>query len=287
MQVTIGKTAGFCYGVKNAVEGAENTAKNVNGEIYGLGEIVHNKEVVNRLSNKGIKFIEDIKDAKDNVIIRAHGVDKKIYKEAENNNVKVWDFTCPKVKKIHDIADEYVKNGYCIILFGDRNHPENIGTISYCMNKVYTLKQKEEINNIVQNIVNAKEKKILIISQTTYNMKKFKEYSDILKHELNKKDIEVKIENTICASTEMRQKEVEEMAKNQEYMIIIGGKNSSNTQKLYEIASKYCKNVICIETEKELNIKEIKKYELIGIMAGASTPRESIDRVYDAILKNS
>lgn len=288
MKITIGKTAGFCYGVKNAVDGAKEASKNTNGKIYGLGEIVHNKEVVNDLENMGIEFIKDIKDAKENVIIRAHGVDKKIYLEAKNMGINVLDFTCPNVKKVHDIASEYAKEGYYIILFGDKNHPENIGTVSYCENGYYVIKKQDEIEKLIQDIIGKRNElntnKVLIISQTTYNNSNFVKYSNIIKKELEKNNIEVIIQNTICKSTEIRQKEVEKMSKENEYMIIIGGKNSSNTNKLYEIASMYCKNVVCVEREKELDLEEIRKYELIGIMAGASTPRQSIDRVYNKII---
>lgn len=285
MQITIGKTAGFCHGVQRAVSGAKEIIKNYNEKYYGLGEIVHNKEVVKELEKEGITFIENIDEAEGNVIIRAHGIPKKIYEIAKNKGINLIDFTCPKVISVHKIAEKYAKQGYYIILFGDKNHPENIGTISYCGNYCSCIKEEGEIEDTIKSIEKVNKNKVLIISQTTYSIAKFEEYSSKIKQILEEKNIEVIINNTICKSTEIRQKETEEMAKINDYMIIIGGKNSSNTQKLYEIAIKYCKNTVCIENEEELNEEEIYKYN-IGIMAGASTPKESIERVKNKILKN-
>jgi 4-hydroxy-3-methylbut-2-enyl diphosphate reductase len=279
MEITIGKTAGFCYGVKRAVEGASEITETEKGELYGLGEIVHNKEVVEKLSNKGIKFVDSLEKARDNIIIRAHGVPQNIYKEAKNRKINVIDFTCPNVLKVHDIAKEYHKKVYFVVLFGKKEHPENIGTTSYCENDYYIIENEDEIENAVEAVKNSKKNKVLIIFQTTYSKQKFIEYSHSIEEKLKNEGNEVVIKNTICNATEVRQKETEELSKNQEYMIIIGGKNSSNTKELYKIASKYCKNTISIETEKELNLEEIKKYNKIGIMAGASTPQECIKRV--------
>ena len=287
MEIVVGKTAGFCYGVKRAVEGAEKVAENEKGKIYGLGEIVHNKEVIEKLSKKGIKFIENINEAKDNVIIRAHGIDKDTYKKAEELKINVVDYTCPNVLKIHEIAEEYSKKGYYIILFGNKFHPENIGTISYCGKNYSVIEEENEINETIENIKKSKIKDVSIISQTTYSTSKFEKYLKILKEKLEKEDVNLVIKNTICNATEIRQKETEELSKKQEYMIIIGGKNSSNTKHLYEIASNYCKNTVCVQTVEELNLEEILKYEKIGIMAGASTPNESIEEIVNKIKENS
>lgn len=256
MEIIVGKTAGFCYGVKRAVEGAEKTVEEAKEEVYGLGEIVHNKEVVQKLSNKGIKFVENISDAKNNVIIRAHGIDKDTYKKAKEMKINVIDFTCPNVLKIHEIAEEYSKKGYYIILFGSKCHPENIGTLSYCGENYFVINEENEINNAIKDVEKSKIKNVVVISQTTYNTSKFMKYTEILKEKLGKENINLTIKNTICNATEIRQKETEELAKNQEYMIIIGGKNSSNTKNLYEIASRHCENVTCVETIKDLDLRK-------------------------------
>ena len=141
MKILIGKTAGFCYGVKRAVEGAENEIKNSKTPVYCLGEIVHNKQVVEDLKNKGITFVEDINSAKGTTIIRAHGVPKEIYEKAQQKNIELKDYTCPNVLKIHKIAEEYAKKGYFIFLCGSKKHPENLGTISHCSKNSY-IKEK-------------------------------------------------------------------------------------------------------------------------------------------------
>ena len=186
--------------------------------------------------------------------------------------------TCPKVIKIHEIAEEYANKGYFIILTGTAKHPENIGTISFCGENHIIIEKPEEIDMVAQKIKDLKLEKVLLISQTTYSVEKF----DIIKENLKEilsKDVQLLVKNTICATTKTRQDETTQMAKEVDAMIIIGGKNSSNTKKLFEIASKNCKNCICIENEKELDANKYKNISKIGIMAGASTPQEIIENV--------
>lgn len=280
MRVIVGKNAGFCYGVKRAVEGAEEALKNGN-KIFCLGELVHNQRVINDLENKGITFIENVNIDSGDVIIRAHGISKEIYRYMLERKVNFLDYTCPNVLNIHKLAEEYANNGFFIILLGSSKHPENIGTISFCGENSVIIENEEEIECAIKKI---NTKKILIISQTTFSLKVF---DDIVKKikELLDSSYEIVIRNTICNATEIRQKETEQLSKNVECMIIIGGKNSSNTKKLYEIASKNCANAICIEDKTELNLEEIKKYNVIGIMAGASTPQASIDEVKELLEK--
>lgn len=277
MEILVGKTAGFCYGVKRAVEGAKKEVKE-SGKIACLGEIVHNKEVIKDLQKEGICFVETIKEAKSKVIIRAHGITKEVYEEAKKQQIEIKDYTCPNVLKIHEIAQEYAKWGYYIFLLGTPNHPENIGTISYCGNHYSVINKIEEIYIAIKELEKSKIKKLLVISQTTYSLERFYIIEEIIKNELSK-DIKIEVKNTICKATELRQKETEKLSKQVELMIIIGGKNSSNTKKLYEIAQKDCKQAICIETKEELIGEKLVGINKIGIMAGASTPQESIREV--------
>lgn len=279
MEIILGKTAGFCYGVKRAVEGAEEIAEK---DIYCLGEIVHNKEVIKDLKKKGITFVENIEDSKGTTIIRAHGVQKQVYEKAKQMNIEIKDYTCPMVIKIHNIAEEYAKKGFYIILTGSRIHPESIGTMSFCGNNYSVIEDETDIEEAINKIQKLKMKKLLVISQTTYSLERFEKINKLLKENLPN-NIELEIKNTICSATKIRQKETEEIAKKVDYMIIIGGKNSSNTKKLYEIAKKFCKNNILIETEEELNLKQIEGMKHIGIMAGASTPKRTIDQVIKKI----
>ena len=278
MEIIVGKTAGFCYGVKRAVNGAKNEIEEAKESIYCLGEIVHNKQVVESLEKDGIIFIENINEAKGKTIIRAHGVTEEIYKEAEQRNIELKDYTCPNVLKIHKIAEEYSKKGYYIFLCGSKKHPENIGTISYCKKNSYVIEKEDDTLKALEHLEKTGIKKLLVISQTTYSLEKFCIIKEIIKNELPK-NIELVIKNTICRATELRQKETEEISKKVDSMIIIGGKNSSNTRKLYEIALKNCKNTICIETKEELEKDKFSTTKKIGIMAGASTPQESINEV--------
>ncbi len=285
MEIIVGKTAGFCYGVKRAVEGAIEETENKE-EVYCLGEIVHNKEVVKKLKQKGIKQIEKIEEATGKTIIRAHGIAKEIYEKAKEMNIEIKDLTCPKVLQIHKIAEDFQKEGYYIFLFGSKNHPENIGTISYCGNKYYVIEDLERLPEALKKLEESQVKKLAVIAQTTYNLEKFETGTKEIERLLEDKGIKIDIVNTICHATESRQKETEEISKNVDFMIIIGGKNSSNTQKLYEIAKKYCREAVCIETKEELEKIELdfSKYNKIGIMAGASTPKESIVDVKELLI---
>ena len=284
MEIIIGETAGFCYGVERAVTGAKQIIENQKENIYCFGEIVHNQKVIQDLKDKGIRFIEKIEEAKGDTIIRAHGIEKEILNKAKKMGIKMIDYTCPKVIKIHNIAEEFSNKGYYIFLIGAKKHPENIGTISYCGKKYSVIEEVDDTYTAIKELEKSKVKQLLVISQTTYSIEKFHKIEEIIKKEL-KKDIKVEIKNTICKATELRQKETEKISKTVECMIIVGGKNSSNTKKLYEIAKENCQNAIWIEDKKEIEISNIRKFNKIGIMAGASTPQESINEIVETLNK--
>lgn len=283
MEIIIGKTSGFCAGVKNAVANAEIEIQKANKKMQCLGELVHNKQVIQKLEKQGLETIESIEQAITKTIIRAHGISKEIYQKAKKRGIELVDLTCPKVLKIHKIAEEYNKKNYFIILVGVENHPESIGTISFCGENSYMIREKEDINQACENLKKSKLKKVLIIAQTTYNMKKFDEIVEMLNNLLND-EYEIEIKNTICTATKLRQEETEKISKEVNCMIIVGGKNSSNTKKLYDIAKINCPKVELVETIDDLNIEEIKMCDKIGIMAGASTPNESVEEIKQAIL---
>lgn len=281
MEIIIGKTSGFCHGVKNAVDKASEEVEQSKEKVYCLGELVHNKEVIDRLQEKGLTFIDNLDEAKGKTIIRAHGVPKETYEQAQKLKIELKDLTCPKVLKIHDIAEEYSKNGYYIFLVGIANHPETIGTYSFCGKYSSIIENICDLEQVVTKFQKTNIKKALLITQTTFNLRKFEEISEKLKERLE--GIDLKVINTICSATELRQKETENLSQNVDLMLIIGGKNSSNTNKLYDISSKYCKNVIFAENLKDIDINYIRQFERIGVMAGASTPHESIDSIVDFI----
>lgn len=300
INIIIGKNAGFCYGVNRAVEGTIEVL-NKGEKVYCLGEIVHNKQVVEELEKKGLKVIEkpeDIQNQNAKVIIRAHGEPPKTYQELQTKNSEVIDFTCPNVLAIHKLAKQYSDKDYYIFVTGKQTHPEVIGIVGNCKH-FYVIENRDDIEKAILNFQESKLKNLCIISQTTFSLSKFEEFSDEIQEKLKNEKINIEIRNTICNATKIRQEETEELSKKVDYMIIVGGKNSSNTKKMYEIACSNCKNAICIETADELNIENIKNKKnilcndksrqecfTVGIMAGASTPKKSIEDVYDKIIKN-
>lgn len=315
MEILLGKTAGFCYGVNNAVKKSEEYVQsNKNKKIYCLGEIVHNKRVVEDLKKEGLIFIDNLSEidelknsntqnqtinSKENnitVIIRAHGEPKSTYEILEKNQINILDLTCPSVLAIHKIVEENVYKGIYIFLIGQKTHPETIGTYGFCDGYCSIIENKEDIDIAFKELLKKKRNKILIVAQTTFSLAKFNEYVEIIKRKIegntNKESkIELNIKNTICNTTKLRQEETEKLSKEVDYMIIIGGKNSSNTKKLNDIAIKNCKNTIMVESYKELEERKeeleiIKNANKVGIMAGASTPMESIEEVI-ALLKNN
>lgn len=283
MEIIVGKTAGFCYGVERAVMGAEKEMDRAKEPVYCLGEIAHNKKVIEKLEEQGIKFIETIEEANGKVLIRAHGIPKEIYNVAEEMNLTIKDYTCPNVLKVQKIAAEFSGKDYFIFLLGVKNHPENIATLSHCGNYYYNFEKEEELEKAMQVFKNSDKKKLLLLSQTTYSVEKFQEIEKRIVEKLQlETDIEFVSKNTICRTTELRQKETEELSKKVDTMIIIGGKNSFNTKKLYEVAKKNCEDTILIESVEELCLEDFEKdfyKDKIGIMAGASTPKKSIDEV--------
>ena len=286
MEYIVGKTAGFCYGVKNAVEKSEKALENEK-PIYCLGEIVHNKNVVKDLENKGIIFIDNLKQnlEKRKTIIRAHGIAKEVYTQADKMGIDLIDLTCPKVLKIHKIVSEYNEKEYYIFLVGSKKHPEIIGTASFCGDDVSIIENTDDINISIDNFKKSNRKKLAIVVQTTFSLQKFTEITESIKKKFeNFENIEVV--NTICNATKIRQEETEELSKKVDCMIIVGGKNSSNTKKLYEISKKNCNNTICVEEVNEIDKGVLKQGNIVGIMAGASTPQCSINSVIE-LVKNT
>ena len=281
MEIITGKYNGFCYGVKRAVDGALSTKSDK--KVYCLGELVHNKQVVEKVKNNNIEIIETLDEAEDNsiVIIRAHGVEESIYREASKRNIEIIDYTCPFVNKIHEICKSYRDNNYYIFVVGIKDHPETIGNISYCGNNYSLITGMDRIDEAITTYNNSELNKSMVIFQTTYNTIIANEIIEYLKNNVIG---ELVVNNTICASTELKQNEVKEISKNVDMMIIIGGKNSSNTNKLYDIAKLNCNNTIKIETKEDLKDIVIKENK-IGIISGASTPKEIVDDVIDYIKK--
>lgn len=281
MEVILGKTAGFCGGVKRAVEETKKELEK-KAPLYCLGDLVHNKEVMEELTKKGLTVIQDIKQANDKVIMRAHGVSKQIYEQAKQKKIQVIDLTCPKVLHIHEQAEYYAQKQYYLFYIGEKGHPESIGTESFCGKHYSLIETEKDILQAIEQFKESKLTKVFIFSQTTFHLEKFHFYCKQLKEKIELfgyPNLVLKIENTICDATRFRQEETSSLAKQVNTMIILGGKHSSNTNKLYEIAKQQCSNVIYIEKVTELTKKSFSKQGTIGVMAGASTSRESIENL--------
>ena len=273
-EVTTAKSAGFCFGVKRAVDMVYDEAKK--GErVYTLGPIIHNQQVVEDLEKKGVKVIDSVNDINNGydatVIIRSHGVPEKVIKALREKNVNIVDATCPFVLKIHKIVKEASQNGKTIIIIGSDNHPEVEGIKGWCVNEPVVLESVEEAENYTVDGA----KKLCVVSQTTFNYKKFKDIVDIL----SKKSYDIDVMNTICNATEERQTEAGTIARQSDAMLVIGGKHSSNTQKLYEICRKECENTYFIQTLDDLDLKQLQSFRSVGITAGASTTNNIIKEV--------
>ena len=272
--VEVGKTAGFCGGVSLCVKRL-NEEIDINDVVYCLGEVVHNKDVVSDFEEKGVIFVDSLDDIPDGSIVafRAHGVVKSIYEDAEKRGMRIVDLTCPKVFNIRNIVKPYLDDSY-VILIAQKTHPEALSTISFCGDNSCIV---EDISDLDLSKIN-NFSRVVVIAQTTFNEKKFLEYCDIIKNKFNG---EVIVNNTICNATHIRQEETRDMAKNKDTMIIIGGKNSSNTRKLYDISSEFCTNTLICENISDLDVSKV--FGNIGIMAGASTPKNVIDEVFKAV----
>lgn len=281
MEVKLDSCAGFCFGVKRAVDTVYDQLQS-GKTIYTYGPIVHNEEVVNELAARGVKVIEDVWELKSlhegTVIIRAHGVAKEIYDIMEANGLECVDATCPFVKKIHKIVQKQSKEGYRILVIGDPKHPEVEGIVGWCEGPATVIQTPEEALDFVKN----EGEKLCIVSQTTYNYKKFQYIVEIFE----KKGYNDNVVNTICNATEERQRSAKAIAAEADVMIVIGGRHSSNSRKLYEICSAECAHTYFIQTLDDLHLDFPKAASLVGITAGASTPNKLIEEVQNYVRIN-
>ena len=274
MKVTLAKSAGFCFGVKRAVEMVYKEAE-TGKKVYTLGPIIHNEQVVQDLEQKGVRVIdtpEELSKAEDaTVIIRSHGISADVYHQLEDKKVRIVDATCPFVSKIHRIVEKKYQERSCIVIVGNANHPEVEGINGWCNGAATVIGSVSEAENYSQEPA----RKLCVVAQTTFNYKKFKDIVDIF----SKKSYDIDVMNTICNATEERQTEAAAIAGDSDAMIVIGGKHSSNTQKLYEICKNVCPDTHFIQTLDDLDLKQFQSFRSVGITAGASTPNTIIKEV--------
>ena len=280
MEVILAKSAGFCFGVKRAVDTVYEEAQHA--DVYTYGPIIHNEEVVADLADKGVQIVESLdaieKLEKGTVVIRSHGVEREVYDLIQKKSLKLVDATCPFVKKIHNIVDKDSRDGKQIIIIGNKAHPEVEGICGWCNSLPIVIETVEE----AERLTGLETKSISLVSQTTFNYKNFNSIVEIFQ----KKCYNITVYNTICNATEERQQEAASIAKQVDAMIVIGGKNSSNTQKLYDISKKECGNTYYIQTLVDLDLAAFESVSRVGITAGASTPNHIIKEVHGSMAED-
>jgi len=284
MRVKVAETAGFCFGVKRAVDKVYELIASGVSPIYTLGPIIHNEEVVSDLEKKGVAVVSEEELSMlsgGTVVIRSHGVGKAVYDKLERLGLSYVDVTCPFVLKIHRIVERESRAGSHIIIIGDKEHPEVKGICGWCLGGYTVIKNVQE----AEDFVPPAGKKLCVVSQTTFNYNKFQELVEILRkkrYDNNVLNI-LNILNTICNATEERQKEAGSIAGEVDTMLVIGGRHSSNTQKLFEICKKECGNTYYIQTPVDLDSEMFQCSSFVGITAGASTPKKIIEEVQEHV----
>ena len=275
-EVIVAEHAGFCFGVKRAVEEVYRQAQEGAKPVYTYGPIIHNEEVVADLEKRGVHALEGAKELSQvhegTIIIRSHGVEKKIYDQITAQGLTLVDATCPFVKKIHRIVAERSSAGDDIIVIGSASHPEVQGIVGWSSVPVTVIGSEEEAKGYTCTV----DRPLTIVSQTTFNYEKFNKIVEIL---TSMRYDNYNILNTICNATEERQTEAKKLAAGVDAMIVIGGKTSSNTQKLFEICKKECANTYYIQKLADFDIRLLPSRGCVGITAGASTPNKLIEEV--------
>ena len=281
MEVILAKSAGFCFGVKRAVETVYQQAE-TGKLIYTYGPIIHNEQVVSDLERRGVKVIDSDEDLMavrgGTVVIRSHGVSKEINQRIEECGLTCIDATCPFVKRIHRVVEKASREGKQIVIIGNPGHPEVEGIRGWSETPAVVIESEKE----AYEFTNPENREICLVSQTTFNYNKFQELVEIIE----KKGYNTIVVNTICNATEERQTEAKEIASHVDAMIVIGGAHSSNTRKLYEICRKECENTYFIQTLYDLQLDFPNSVLRVGITAGASTPNNIIEEVQNYVRIN-
>lgn len=273
MEIIISKNLGLCYGVKRALKIARRTRLQKNGQVFTFGNLIHNPQVIADLEEQGIHSIDDLNKVKrGTVIIRSHGVSPEMYRMLEKKQLEIVDATCPIVKKIQKLVESLAEEEEEIIIVGNKEHPEIIGLIGYSKRKGIILEKESQARNF------SLKKKRTVLAQSTQDLYLFKK----IVASLIEKTEELKVFNTICDSTQTRQKSTSKLASSVDTLFIVGGRNSSNTYKLYQISKRILQNTFFIEGSEQITPRMLKGAKKIGISGGASTPPEAIE---EAVMK--
>ncbi len=285
MKVELAKSAGFCFGVKRAVQTVYDQVKDGQAPIYTYGPIIHNEEVVREFEELGVRVIETEQEISSiqegTIIVRSHGISKAVRDamDAQADRAKkrgktlnIVDATCPFVLRIHKYVMEYSAQGYWVVIVGNPTHPEVEGIFGWSNPQKTTVIQSQEEAQLFDIQLN---NRLCIVAQTTFNINKFQDIVEII----SKKEYDINVLSTICSATEERQKEAADLAKRVDAMVVIGGKSSSNSKKLFEICSEHCLNTYFIQTKNDLKDTSLTRFDYVGITAGASTPKNIIEEV--------
>ena len=280
MTIRVAKTAGFCFGVKRAVEIVYNMLDE-GKRVCTLGPIIHNMEMVNELKERGCNSIDSVEECPEGatVVIRSHGVGKNVYDKLSELGIDYVDATCPFVKKIHRIVKQAGEQNIPVLIAGNKNHPEIQGIMGHCAGDCFTFNSDDELNELIPKIPFEKNNDVFVVAQTTFSKKEWKKCLKTVK----KVYTNAKIFDTICKATSERQEEAEDISSGSDLMIVIGDRHSSNTAKLYDICSRQCGRTFLIETAKELDKNLVSISRSIGVTAGASTPARIIKEVLDTM----
>ena len=283
MKITKAETAGFCFGVNRAVNMVYDLLDS-GKQVCTLGPIIHNPQLVAELEGRGVRIVSSPEEVKEGetLVIRSHGVEKSVYDDACNLGVDVADATCPFVAKIHKIVAENSAKGAVTIIAGDRDHQEVKGIIGHCLGEYFVVASEEELDVILKNERKIGENDLIFVSQTTFNAQIWEK----LQKKLKKLYTNAKIFDTICNATSLRQSEADKLSKLSDAIIVIGGRHSSNTAKLYSVCKHNCAKTFLIETASELCFNSLKDCRNIGVVAGASTPAGIIKEVIDTMMEN-
>lgn len=297
MKITVAKHAGFCFGVKKAIDIAEETAAKNDGKTYVYGQLVHNEQVIEDLQKKGIEFVENIDDIPENAVtvLRAHGEPGTTYKELKQKNIvkggKLNDATCPLVTLVHNVAIKLKNNGYEVIIFGKKGHPESIGTSYHIKGKdTFIVEDPGNASYVVDYINKNNFGKVALISQTTMSVSGYKKLIDNINKifenrfeelhlSLKDMDKDFVFVDTICNPTKQRQSDTEEIAKKADVMVVIGGKSSSNSKELAAKSRELGVETYFIQSANQLQKEWFDGKEHIGVTAGASTPHSLINEI--------
>ena len=286
LKIYLASPRGFCAGVKRAIEIVEKAINKYGAPVYVRHEIVHNKQVVDELREKGAIFVDELSEVKDNsrpVIFSAHGVPKSVPDEAKFKNLSYVDATCPLVSKVHRESEQLHKKGYEIFLIGHKNHPEVIGTMGQLpLGSIKLIETKDDVENLQANNF---KKPLAYITQTTLSVDDTAEIIDYLKRKFPK--IKGPVKEDICYATTNRQLAVKKIASKCDMFFVVGSRNSSNSVRLVEVAKKAgCKNSQLMHSEKEIPLKDIDKSDTIGISSGASAPEKLVQTLLNNIKKD-